>query len=236
MKENYYYLGLMVFTLAYPIAQSFEHRIRYYKKWGALFPAVLITAVIYIIWDHWFTTIGVWEFNPRYILGIYLFGLPIEEIMFFFIVPFSCFFIYEVMIYFVKKDILRPVSTYFVYIVVPFLFLMGIIHTDKLYTSVNFIFTGLILLVHFVIFKDRYLGRFLLGFLVTLLPFMLVNGILTGSFLDEPIVIYNDSENLSLRIGTVPIEDSVYLLGLLLINLSIYAKIKSLKTIQNSIG
>ncbi|MFC4872247.1 lycopene cyclase domain-containing protein [Negadavirga shengliensis] len=232
--ENYYYLGLLVITLAYPLLQSFERRIQYYKKWYALGPAVFIPAALYIYWDHWFTAIGVWGFNPRYVIGIYLFGLPMEEIMFFFIVPFACVFIYEVMIYFVKRDILRPFAHFFVYLTAPLFFILGTIHIDKLYTAINFLLTGIILLIHFIIFKNKYLGRFLLGYFVTLIPFMLVNGILTGSFLDEPIVIYNDSENLSLRVGTVPIEDSVYLLGLLLLNITIYEKIKSLKTIQSS--
>ncbi|SEJ13690.1 lycopene cyclase domain-containing protein [Cyclobacterium xiamenense] len=230
MKEEYYYLGLMLFTLSYPLAQSFEHRITYHKKWYALWPASLITACVYLIWDHWFTVEGVWWFNERYILGWYLFELPLEEISFFFIVPFACIFIYEVLIYFVKKDWLQPIGKPFVYIMVPLLLVLGFYHWEKLYTSFNFIFTSLIVAVHFLVFKDRILGRFLAAYLVSLLPFMLVNGVLTGTWLDEPIVGYNNQENLGIRIGTVPIEDSVYSLGLLLLNISIYEKILRRKT------
>ncbi|SHM40588.1 lycopene cyclase domain-containing protein [Cyclobacterium lianum] len=236
MREEYYYLGLMVFTILYPLAQSFEHRIRYHKKWYALWPATFVAAIAYIVWDHWFTVEGVWWFNERYILGYYLFELPVEEISFFFIVPFACIFIYEVLIYFFPKDWLKPVGKPFVFLMAPSLFILGLVFRDKMYTSFNFIVTALIIMVHFIIFKDKLLGRFLFGFLVTLIPFMLVNGVLTGSWLDEPIVGYNDEENLGIRIGTVPLEDSVYLLGLLLLNVSIYEKLLKRKTFDQRPG
>lgn len=131
-----------------------------------------------------------------------------------------------------KKDWLRPLGKPFVFLAVPALFLLGLYHWDKLYTSVNFIFTSLLLLGHYLVFKDKILGRFLAGFLVSLIPFMIVNGVLTGSWIEEPIVGYNNEENLGIRIGTVPIEDSVYSLGLLLLNISIYEKILKRKTIR----
>lgn len=228
--ENYYYLGLMIFTLSYPLSRSFEHRIQYAKNLYALIPATLVMATIFIAWDHWFTVIGVWEFNPRYIIGIYFLELPIEEWLFFFIVPYACIFIYEVLNYFVKSDVFKPISKYLLFGLVPLFIALGFIHSDKMYTSVNFIFAAVMLSIHFLIFKDKHFGRFFLAYLVTLIPFMIVNGILTGSFIDEPIVKYNNDENLSLRIGTVPIEDTVYNLSMLLLINTVYEKVKEKKT------
>nr|MBI1229017.1 lycopene cyclase domain-containing protein [Cytophagales bacterium] len=232
--ESYYYLGLMVFTLSYPLIRSFEHRIYFAGNLYALLPATVAMAIVFIAWDHWFTISGVWEFNPRYILGIYFLELPIEEWSFFLLVPYSCVFIYEVLKYFVKKDIFKSVSKYIIFALIPSFLVLGILHSDKMYTSVNFIFAAAMLSIHFIIFNDRHFGRFLLAYLVTLIPFMLVNGVLTGSWIDEPIVYYNNAENLGIRIGTVPIEDTVYNLSMLLFVNTVYEKIKETKTFRKA--
>jgi lycopene cyclase domain-containing protein len=61
---------------------------------------------------------------------------------------------------------------------------------------------------------------------------MLCNGILTGGLTDEPVVIYNNAENLGIRIWTVPIEDTVYSMTLFLMNISFFEHLRSQKTIQ----
>ncbi|WP_111668772.1 lycopene cyclase domain-containing protein [Algoriphagus litoralis] len=232
--EKYVYIGVILFALSYPLAQSFERRIRYSTKWYALFPAILITAFVFIVWDYWFTKIGVWEFNPRYVLGLFYLGLPLEEWLFFLVVPFASVFIYEVLIYFFPKDYFLPFGKPFVYILVPFLIGLGLLHLDKWYTSVNFLFGAAVLLIHFLVFNDRYLGRFLFAYLVHLIPFMLCNGVLTGGLTEEPVVIYNNSENLGIRIWTVPIEDSIYSMSLLLMNISIFESIRSRRNNSSS--
>jgi hypothetical protein len=48
------------------------------------------------------------------------------------------------------------------------------------------------------------------------MPFFIVNGILTGCGFEAPIVWYNNAENMQFRIATIPIEDTIYALGMLL--------------------
>ena len=229
--QQFVYMGVILFALSYPLAQSFEYRIQFATKWYALFPAIIITATFFIAWDYWFTQIGVWEFNSCYVLGLFFLGMPLEEWLFFLVVPFASVFIYEVLIYFVPKDHFKPLGKPFVNIMVPFLIGMGFLHMDKWYTSVNMFFGAAVILIHFVYFNDQYLGRFLIAYLVHLIPFFLCNGVLTGGLTEEPVVIYNNAENLGIRIWTVPIEDSIYALSLLLMNISIFEKIRSQETI-----
>lgn len=234
--EIYLYLLLNLLTVSFPLVRSFENRVQYYKKWYALFPSIILTGAFFLIWDHWFTVIGVWEFNPRYILGIYFFELPLEEWLFFLTVPFACVFIHEVLKYFVPKDVFSPVAKPITFVLIVLFLLIGLFNLDKWYTSVNFLVASAALLIHYFVFKTSVLGRFYLTYLVSLIPFLLVNGILTGSFIEEQVVKYNDMENLSIRIFTIPIEDTVYSMTLLLMTISFYEMIRSKKTIKPALS
>lgn len=232
MMEKYLYLAVNLFAISFPLIRSFESKIKFASKWYALFPAIIITAIFFLVWDHWFTVIGVWEFNPRYIIGFYLFELPIEEWLFFFTVPYACMFIYEVLIYFFPKDIFKPAGKYFIFIMIPLLLLLAFLNFNKMYTAVNFSVGAVALGVHWMIFKEKYTGRFLFAYLVHLIPFILCNGILTGGLTPEPVVIYNNSENLGIRLWTVPIEDTIYSMTMLLMNVSFFEFFRNRKTIQ----
>ena len=100
----YTYLLINIFSILIPLLFSFEKRLSFYKLWKALFPAVLITGSFFIVWDHYMTLWNVWQFNPAYVLGINVWGLPIEEWLFFLTIPYSCLFIYESLNFLIKKD------------------------------------------------------------------------------------------------------------------------------------
>ena len=125
--SHYVYLLLILFTLSYPLYKSFENKIQYYKKWKFLFPGILFSAFFFIAWDVWFTHIGVWRFNSDFVMGFNIINLPIEEWLFFIVVPFSCVFIYEVLNYFVKKDLLSTQSKFITIALVIILLIISII-------------------------------------------------------------------------------------------------------------
>lgn len=87
-------------------------------------------------------------------------------------------------------------------------------YREQAYTFATGLFLSLFLLVQLVVLKSKYLGRFYLAYLVLLIPFSLVNGILTGTGIEEEVVWYNNSENISVRMLTIPLEDVFY--GMLL--------------------
>lgn len=204
--SHFTYLSLILFTISYPLFKSFEDKIQYASKWKYLFPGIITSAVFFIVWDVLFTKMGIWEFNSHYILGISFLQLPLEEWLFFIVVPFACVFIYEVMNYFIKQDVLRNYTKAITLVLMITLFIIAILNYQKLYTFYTFLFLSVFLTIHLFILKSNYLGRFYVAWLVCLLPFFIVNGVLTAM----PVVIYNDHHNLGIRLFTIPIEDTFY--------------------------
>ncbi|HJW30998.1 MAG TPA: lycopene cyclase domain-containing protein, partial [Saprospiraceae bacterium] len=81
------YLGVDLLTVLVPFLFSFHPRIRFDRWFRVYVVANLISATVFIAWDILFTRLGVWGFNPHYVLGIHIAGLPIEEVLFFFCIP-----------------------------------------------------------------------------------------------------------------------------------------------------
>ena len=220
------YLIINLATLAGPLARSFEPRIAFWRKWKALFAAIGSTMVLFILWDALFTSWGVWGFNPRYLIGFNILGLPLEEWLFFITVPYACLFIYEVLIYFMTRDWLGPYVNWISPVLAGLGLIMSIRFVGNWYTMTAFGLMTILLLLQTYLVKSPWLGRFFMAYLVSMIPFFIVNGLLTGSWLDEMVVWYNDEENLGIRIGTIPVEDFVYGLDLLLINTWLYEYFK----------
>ena len=109
------------------------------------------------------------------------------------------------------------------------LFLLGVIFFDKWYTGVTFIIASIYLNLHRWVWKSDYLGKFYVAFIFILIPFFIVNGILTGTGIEEQVVWYNDAENLGIRMGTIPIEDTFYGMVLLLMNVSLFEYLQKKK-------
>lgn len=222
---SFTYLIINFLTLLVPFIRSFDKRVNMVGKWKALLPAMLLTATLFLVWDVWFTELGVWGFNDRYLSGIHFAGLPLGEYLFFLTVPYACLFVYEVLNYFIKQDLFGQVARPIILVTALVLLLLAWFSRDQWYTGLTFLLTGIWLLVLGVI-KPHWLGRFLLSYIVCLLPFLMVNGVLTGSFLEEQVVWYNDQENYGIRIFTIPIEDTVYMLLLLVMNVTFYEALK----------
>ncbi len=227
--SHYLYLTLDILSIAFPLAFSFHPKANFSRNWRAIVPAMLVPALLFVAWDNWFTSMGVWGFNPKYITGIYLGHLPLEEVLFFICIPYACLFTYEAVNYF-KPIHYNPARISAVLIVG--LTLSGIKYMDRWYPAVTFLTLAGFLLILVFIVKADYLGRFYFAYLFILIPFFIVNGVLTGTGLPEPVVWYNNEENLGIRMLTIPIEDVFYGMLLILMNVGVYEalKVKNINT------
>lgn len=220
--KQYTYLLIDFFTVIVPFLASFHPKLKFYRNFKAFFPANIAIAIAYIVWDVWFTDLGVWGFNPDYLVGIYVFNLPIEEVLFFICIPYSCVFSYHCFGVW-KENWLRSYKPALISIgLIVLSTLLAVVFYDRMYPMVSFgIFALLIFYLGFVK-KPSWLGQFYFTYLIMIIPFLIVNGILTGSGLDAPIVWYNSDEIIGFRIKTIPFEDAFYGMGLIGFNLIIY--------------
>ncbi|WP_304065685.1 lycopene cyclase domain-containing protein [Pedobacter glucosidilyticus] len=215
MDNKLSYLLINILTVFFPIILSFDKKVHYYKKWKFILPGLFITGLLYLLWDYIFTINQVWSFNNDYILGIRFFDLPLEEIMFFITIPFACIFIYECLIAYFKIEISAKIISAISWLLIILCVIMLVLFYDRIYSLVNF--STLLVVLLYTIFAKHHLnmGKFYIAYLVSLLPFYIVNGILTAI----PIVMYNDAENMGFRVGTIPFEDHFYSMSLFLMNL-----------------
>ncbi|MCA0933803.1 lycopene cyclase domain-containing protein [Lutimonas saemankumensis] len=220
------YLWIDLLSLSVPLLVSFHPRLELYKQWKFLFQAIAITMLPFIVWDVYFTIQEYWGFNPEYLSGIYALHLPVEEWLFFICIPYACVFTHlsllELNPNIRLSDRVTKKITYLLAIIFTGILLFNF---NRAYTAVDMIFALIVLFIAHRI-RPKLLNSFYLTFLVMLIPFFIVNGILTGTGIEGNIVWYNDKENLGVRMGTIPVEDSAYAFSMILMNLLIFLQFR----------
>jgi lycopene cyclase domain-containing protein len=224
--KNYTYLLLLIASIAVPLALSFDKNVQYYKNLKYIFPAILVTAAIFWVWDVKFTAAQIWSFNTEYTMGVNFKGMPIEEWLFFIFIPYSCVFIYEVLKFYLKKyEYANPFLVLSLILMIGFA-LISYFFRHQAYTFLTFLFAAVYL--GYTVFRNKfkpYITKFYFAYFVSLLPFLIVNGILTSL----PVVEYNSAHILNFRIINIPIEDFSYLFLMLLMVTTIYENLKQSK-------
>ncbi|MBS1636653.1 MAG: carotenoid biosynthesis protein [Bacteroidetes bacterium] len=211
-NPHHTYLWLDIASVFFPFVLSFDKKVAFYKSWKYLWPGVIINAIFFIAWDIWFTDKGIWSFSPGYISGIYLFNLPIEEVLFFICAPYACVFIYDVLRAYISRDLINTHARKISIVLSVLMLLACVVFYNRTYTLFNSAVALVLVVVNEFVFKNRFMGWFYLAFLVSLIPFLLFDGLITAI----PIVSYNDAENSGIRIYSIPLEDLFYCLSLLL--------------------
>lgn len=218
---NKLYLLLNLGSFVIPFLFSFHPRLRFYRYWKSLFLGILITMFVFIPWDVIFTINGIWGFNDNYVMGTKLLSLPFEEWLFFICIPYACVFTHFALLeLFPSMQLNESKTAIITRSIIVLLVLLNIFYYDKWYTLVNFLYAIMLLLIVGT-YSPNILKSYFITFLVILIPFFIINGILTGSQIENEVVWYNNDENMNIRILTIPIEDIVYAFCLILTNLSL---------------
>lgn len=220
MPVKYTYLLIDLGSLIIPLLFSFHPKLQFYKKWIYFLGANLVVGTVFILWDIYYTHLGVWGFNPTYLMGYYIAGLPIEEILFFICIPFASVYSYHCfkLFFAAPKVPVQEITMALIAILVVF----GIVHFDKLYTAAAFLSLALFLYIVVLWYEASWVSGFYLAFLFLLIPFFIVNGMLTGTGLENPIVWYSNTENMGIRMLTIPVEDTFYGMLLLMAHVAVY--------------
>ncbi|WNI37353.1 MULTISPECIES: lycopene cyclase domain-containing protein [unclassified Chryseobacterium] len=221
----YTYILINFFTIIICFIASFDRRIQFSRFFGKFLLSSTIVGVPFIVWDIWFTANGVWWFNLNYTLGFKIAGLPVEEWLFFYCIPFACVFTYYCIEKFYRLDWAGAFNNLIVFTSFIILGVVGFLYYERIYTLLTVIVTLLTLFyLHFIVQKE-WIGKVSLVYLILMPGFFAVNGILTGSFIPSPVVNYNPDDFLGIRMGTIPVEDAVYGYSQFLLNIYFFKKV-----------
>lgn len=58
-----------------------------YRQFRRAVRSILPVAAVFVVWDVLAISGGIWTYNPRYVSGIELGPLPLEELLFFLVIP-----------------------------------------------------------------------------------------------------------------------------------------------------
>lgn len=217
-----FYLLLNIAIILFPLLFTFDKRIGYYRKLPAVLAATLVVGTIFVLWDALATLRGDWAFNESYVMDFRLLGLPIEELLFFVTVPYSCIFIYESVLYFFKDGEVvlgkRPV------LVASLLVMAGAVLLAGRYYTSTALFAASLTLIILAFSGSRLLSsRAYWQYLgLSFVMFLIFNYILTSM----PVVVYNPESVLGWRVTTIPVEDFLFNFSMLSLYLLVYVNVK----------
>lgn len=215
------YLSVNALTVLFPAVFSFSRRWGADRgEWARIGASILATALPFLAWDIAFTRAGIWSFNEDYVTGLRLLSLPMEEILFFFCIPFACLFIYRCL----PERLPVAASRLRAFWAALALLLAAAAATSAGRAYSLSVFIPAALASALLAWRTpAWSPRFLAAAVLHYLPFLLVNGILTSL----PVVRYHEAHYSGIRILSIPVEDAAYSFLLLLANISVYETLRA---------
>ena len=81
------YLLVLAFCLIGTAPLEVFLKTRVYARWRRLLLTLLPVLVVFLVWDVLAIRAGHWDYDPEQVTGIELGGLPLEELLFFLVIP-----------------------------------------------------------------------------------------------------------------------------------------------------
>jgi len=89
------YITLLILSGTVPLFLSFWPPLKFYRNLRPLILSIGLIVVIFGAWDCFAVWRGHWFFDPQGVWPVRFINLPIEEWLFFVIIPFCCIFTWE---------------------------------------------------------------------------------------------------------------------------------------------
>jgi len=104
--DRYQYLILMGLCLLITLPLEVLFGARVWRSPRRLVRAMAVPVAIFVVWDILAVAAENWDYNPRYVTGWRLPGdLPIEELVFFLVIPICSLLTYEAVGRVLRRDV-----------------------------------------------------------------------------------------------------------------------------------
>jgi len=94
------YMMVLIISGIVPLVASFYPSLKFYEHIRALLLSITLVLFIFGLWDVYATYRGHWYFNPASVWNVRIINLPLEEVLFFIVIPFCSIFTWEIVNYF----------------------------------------------------------------------------------------------------------------------------------------
>lgn len=230
MRLEYLLFDLFI---AAPLVLVATLRPRWFRGgWEPAVRSVVIAAAPFIAWDA--AVVGRhWWFHTERTLPLRLLGLPLEEWAFFLVVPMACLVFWELALSAARA---RPSpkhnAAYLIFVVLPVPALWALA-TGRDYTALSAIALAVSALFD-VTSGTRVLSTPRGWALV--LGVLGFTGLFNGYLTARPIVLYDETFQIPLRVGTIPLEDFGFGLALVLLSTSLYQSARGRQVAPSLLG
>ena len=89
------YLVLLALCVVVTLPLELFLHVGVYRQWRRLAKTLACVGAVFVTWDLVGARLGHWDYNPSAVTGIRALGLPLEEYLFFLVVPLCAILGYE---------------------------------------------------------------------------------------------------------------------------------------------